>query len=157
MEIVNRADAIKRNLREYFTGLPCKNGHLAKRYTQSSACYECIHPNILRPGAELRESRAAARRRMVVKKFRISHAGINTFMAQAYALALSYEGSLQMSDLETRGRVFNLCSWAGIYPVRIFPEMEPYLRPLELQRWEEPTSAPALAVPGEYWPEGDPR
>lgn len=94
---------------------------------------------------------------MAVRKFRLADKDVETFMAQALGLALSYNGVLQMEDLHTRGKVFRLCKWAGIYAIRIFPDMEPYLRPLELQRWEESTpGASPLVLPADYWPDGDP-
>lgn len=157
MEILTRREAIQRKLGEYFTGLPCRNGHTAKRYTQSSACYECIHPKIPAPGKLEREARRLARSRMTVRKFRVADSQLETFKAQALGLALSYEPTVEMRDLETRGRVFRLCKWASIYPLRIFPEMEAYLRPLELQSWgDEPNGERPLPLPADYWPSGDP-
>lgn len=40
-EIVTRAQAIERGLTRYFTGNPCKYGHIAERYLQSG-CIECV-------------------------------------------------------------------------------------------------------------------
>ena len=34
------------NLRKFYTGMPCKNGHLTYRYTQSGVCKDCLHPPI---------------------------------------------------------------------------------------------------------------
>jgi hypothetical protein len=39
--IISRKEAIERNLARYFTGLPCKRGHIAWRETDSSTCAEC--------------------------------------------------------------------------------------------------------------------
>ncbi len=36
-----REQAIKNNDLLYFTGKPCKLGHIAKRYTNGQACVEC--------------------------------------------------------------------------------------------------------------------
>jgi hypothetical protein len=41
MEIVTRAEAKARGLKQYFTGEPCKNGHVAYRDTQSGSCRVC--------------------------------------------------------------------------------------------------------------------
>lgn len=158
MNITTRSQAIRGKLGEYFTGLPCKNGHIAKRYTRSGACYLCIHPDIPRPGAEQREERRVARQRMLIRRFRIADAQHSTFMAQALGLAISYEPSMEMADIRTRGKVIRLAKWAGIYAVRIFPEMEQYLRPLELTRWDgDKPGAPPLNLGPDYWPEHDPR
>lgn len=43
MEIIGRSEAITRGLNTYFTGEPCKHGHVNYRYVQSGACKSCIH------------------------------------------------------------------------------------------------------------------
>ena len=42
MEIIERAAAQAAGLKVYFTGRPCVNGHVAKRYATSGACADCI-------------------------------------------------------------------------------------------------------------------
>jgi len=41
MKIITRQQALAADLRTYFTGEPCLNGHIAQRYTGSKCCYEC--------------------------------------------------------------------------------------------------------------------
>lgn len=41
-KIVNRAEAIKNGSSVYYTGMPCKKGHVVQRYTTNGACLECI-------------------------------------------------------------------------------------------------------------------
>ena len=41
MEIITRKDAIAQGLRYYFTGKPCKHGHIAERTTAKSDCVTC--------------------------------------------------------------------------------------------------------------------
>lgn len=41
MEKISRRDARKKGLSRYFTGVECKNGHIAERYSVSCACVEC--------------------------------------------------------------------------------------------------------------------
>src|SRR5574337_768092 len=41
MQITSRAFAQEQGLTRYYTGKPCKHGHLAERYTSSAACVEC--------------------------------------------------------------------------------------------------------------------
>lgn len=41
MKRAERAEAISLGLMYYYTGKPCKNGHLSKRYTSNCICYEC--------------------------------------------------------------------------------------------------------------------
>lgn len=44
MPYLSRQAAIAGHLPKYFTGQPCKHGHIAQRYTQSSSCMDCVHP-----------------------------------------------------------------------------------------------------------------
>ena len=41
MEIISKAEAIRRGLNYYFTGKPCKYGHVARRLLSSPHCTEC--------------------------------------------------------------------------------------------------------------------
>jgi hypothetical protein len=41
MEVISRKDAKKDELKWYFTGKPCKHGHIAKRYITKSECQAC--------------------------------------------------------------------------------------------------------------------
>lgn len=42
MHITSRKDAIAAGVGQYFTGKPCRKGHLANRYTQSGTCAACV-------------------------------------------------------------------------------------------------------------------
>lgn len=41
-EIKSRKDAMRDGDGQYFTGKPCKYGHVATRYTQSGTCSQCV-------------------------------------------------------------------------------------------------------------------
>lgn len=41
MECVSRKNAIQKGLAKYYTGKPCRRGHVAERYT-AGACVECV-------------------------------------------------------------------------------------------------------------------
>lgn len=43
MKIISRSDAKLLGLNKFFTGLPCKNGHMSERYVQSGSCQQCIN------------------------------------------------------------------------------------------------------------------
>jgi hypothetical protein len=45
----NRDEAIASGASYYFTGQPCRKGHIAPRYTRSGACNECLHPTLTKP------------------------------------------------------------------------------------------------------------
>jgi hypothetical protein len=42
MRIIKRKDAMSLGLSRYFTGKPCKNGHIAERETKTGRCFGCI-------------------------------------------------------------------------------------------------------------------
>ena len=44
-----RVDALALGEQTYFTGEPCKRGHIAARYAQSRRCLECARENALKP------------------------------------------------------------------------------------------------------------
>lgn len=44
-EIVSRDEAKARGLKFYFTGRPCKRGHVAERYVSSKGCADCVQEN----------------------------------------------------------------------------------------------------------------
>lgn len=41
MDIIARKDALAQGLTHYFTGKPCKRGHVGARYTKTANCVEC--------------------------------------------------------------------------------------------------------------------
>jgi len=41
MQIITRAEAKERGLKRYFTGKPCKHGHICERNISNSGCVEC--------------------------------------------------------------------------------------------------------------------
>lgn len=43
MEIISRKEAKERGLKKYYTGKPCKYGHIAERWTGNKVCTECRH------------------------------------------------------------------------------------------------------------------
>lgn len=42
MKIQLRQEAIRNNLRRYFTGKPCLRGHIAERFVTTASCVECM-------------------------------------------------------------------------------------------------------------------
>ena len=45
MEVISRKDALKNGMKYYFTGKPCKNGHVEIRRTDQALCMKCIKEN----------------------------------------------------------------------------------------------------------------
>lgn len=60
----SRAEALRLGIRTYFTGKPCKRGHIGLRYTQKGNCVECAkhaNPNYTGVGHKKNATREAAR------------------------------------------------------------------------------------------------
>lgn len=48
-ELISRREAKSRALLRYFTGKPCKQGHLTERYVSSTRCIRCVADRNARP------------------------------------------------------------------------------------------------------------
>jgi 5-methylcytosine-specific restriction endonuclease McrA len=42
MKLISRQKAIEQGLTRYFTGLPCKHGHIAQKQLSNRTCIECL-------------------------------------------------------------------------------------------------------------------
>jgi len=42
MQIITKQEAKEKGLRHYFTGKPCKRGHVCSRYTSNNSCADCL-------------------------------------------------------------------------------------------------------------------
>lgn len=42
MKIISRKEALEQNLKYYFTGKPCKNGHIDERQPKTCVCRQCV-------------------------------------------------------------------------------------------------------------------
>ena len=75
MDIIARADALEQGLTHYFTGKPCKHGHVAARYTKTSQCSKCLFDRAQRP--EVKNKAALAmqceKRKALRKKYSIAY------------------------------------------------------------------------------------
>lgn len=50
-----RKEAIEARERYFFTGKPCKHGHISKRITINGVCYECSNTRSKEHQAEMRK------------------------------------------------------------------------------------------------------
>lgn len=42
MKLISRQEAIKQKLTKYYTGKPCKHGHVAEKRTSNRTCVDCL-------------------------------------------------------------------------------------------------------------------
>ena len=113
MEITSRQDAITFGRRKYFTGVPCKNGHVSERYTQSSVCLDCLHPKL--GSSELRK-------RMETIRIALHPADLEEFAGIVLALSRIRNGALLEGDVK---RNVIPKQWGGgtmLYTFKVFPE-----------------------------------
>lgn len=79
-DIITRADAKKRGLIRYFTGVPCIHGHLSEKLTSSATCIECI-----RVDSAKRRKENWTHVHMTYKKYAKSHRSLmNGIAARSY-------------------------------------------------------------------------
>ena len=70
MEITTRNEARQSGSKRYFTGIPCKRGHIAERTTGDAACVECSR---LRSSAARESDPDKARRSCIESELRLKH------------------------------------------------------------------------------------
>lgn len=103
MDIITRQQAISLRLNKYFTGLPCKRGHVCMRYTQMSACLECLHPKVnseaRNKSRRLRLDRQYALGHLKSLKLAVHTPSLSTMKALIYSLAVAREPVLEPADI----------------------------------------------------------
>lgn len=76
---MERKEAIAAGVGQYFTGKPCKHGHISNRYTQSGACAACVaiaaardrganHSGVVIPHAQREAERVAVMRAAIAER-----------------------------------------------------------------------------------------
>lgn len=68
MQIISRDEATSAGLTHYFTGVPCKHGHLDTRYTKTGGCSECMRCRVRAHSAANPEKKKLSDRRSYEKK-----------------------------------------------------------------------------------------
>lgn len=115
METISRQDARSRGQKTYFTGEPCKNGHVAYRYVQSGTCSQCLRAS----NSQTVDVNAGARReasaQLVQVKIRLHRVDLELFKAAAYAMALARFPVLQVGDVYPGYLPMDCDSLTGLY------------------------------------------
>lgn len=60
-KLISRKEAIDNGLPSYFTGLPCKYGHISKRGVVAGNCYQCEYERGKRHRAKIKLIRQGVR------------------------------------------------------------------------------------------------
>lgn len=113
MEIITRSAAKLLGKNTYFTGVPCKNGHVSYRYVQSGTCKECINGERTSASDPKREARLSAyaaeeskkvairtaKAQLVQVKLRLFAVDLDAMKAAAWGCAVMREPLLTMGDV----------------------------------------------------------
>lgn len=76
MRLISRSEAQIAGLKRYFTGVPCRHGHIAERYVSAWACLDCQKPST--PASHARNQRKyAAKPASAAKRRERDRASIN--------------------------------------------------------------------------------
>ena len=68
MELLSRKDALSQGLKHYFTGKPCKHGHLSKRFASTGNCVACSQIYGKALSTEQKERNKVSQRRSVARR-----------------------------------------------------------------------------------------
>jgi hypothetical protein len=63
MDIIARQQAREQKLKRYFTGKPCRNGHLSERYVSTGQCKQCVDNHTAAKSPEEQERLRGIRRK----------------------------------------------------------------------------------------------
>lgn len=74
-----RKQAEKEGKKRYFTGFPCKHGHLAERYTNNGACVVC-HAN------SMSDAKVKRQHTVVTEVFQVPNGRVDEFLEIAQSL-----------------------------------------------------------------------
>lgn len=62
IDLMSRSEAITKGLKWYFTGKPCKHGHISKRQVANKSCHECNKKSFAKWESSNLSQRAARKR-----------------------------------------------------------------------------------------------
>lgn len=113
MDIITRVEASEKGLTRFFTGEPCKHGHISERHTKSGTCIECGNARSANWNKQTgygKEYRAANREQMAEANREWRHR--NPEKVQQYTTTESSRITSQLNQAKRRakanGWAFNL-------------------------------------------------
>ena len=128
--IVNRADAKVRQLSQYFTGIPCKNGHLTYRYTSSGACSGCIREHNKPPSDQTTRARREAKALLVQVRLRCYEVDRDALAAAVWSFAMMRNPVVTLGDVDPRLLPQDKTAGTGLYAFYCHSEDVPQVRQL---------------------------
>lgn len=132
MDIKTRKQAMIDGENTYFTGRPCKHGHMTYRYVQSGSCYDCVNgnrvkedsPTAIARSVRLREvaarfsDKTKVENELVIAKFRIFDVDFLAFLDAAWAFAVMRYPSITHSDIRSKMPPTDNTSRTSLYTLK---------------------------------------
>jgi hypothetical protein len=115
MQIIYRKDAKLNGRSTYFTNLPCKNGHVAYRYTQSGTCSACINKSNCKNIDPLSEIIKLAKASLVKIKVRCFNEDRDNLASSAWALAFMHYPELRIGDIDPHNLALDKNGGTALY------------------------------------------
>lgn len=149
MEIIARKDAIRLRQSRYFTGQPCRQGHLTFRYTKNGGCADCINPKFT--AADVEERHALRQIVQATKQSKMTRAGFRLHPSdlEAFTVTVLFYGKLREPAL-SRSSVIARRGWVNVgegFQLRqfwIFPQDHDTLLEMEKQLRQSRLDSAAL-------------
>lgn len=164
MEIISRSEAIKRGLPQYFTNLPCRNGHIAYRYTRSGSCSGCVAASN-GPIEEIKQRKEVRAKlsEMVSFRARCFPEDLAYFRSIVLAAVQAREPGAQLADVwHSQTGKLHACG-TSVFTFHCFAADAEMLQATAIEIFNQrnnkiPFKIPApYKPPAEEWPAGDPR
>jgi hypothetical protein len=126
MEIITRKMAAANGDRKYYTGVPCKSGHLAERYTKSGTCAACIAvangrgvETVALEKCEVRETIADTRNRLSRIRLLCYQADVAIVLDSCVAVTLARFPVLNAAHVVADRQAVKVDGRAGFYSVLV--------------------------------------
>lgn len=116
-----RSEAKARRLTQYFTGIPCKNGHLTYRYTASGACAGCIREHNRPIEGSVMSVRRQLREEFVQKRFRLYESDAGVFGAAVWAMSAELVQAISLPDVTLNISPTDRTAGTGMYAFLCHP------------------------------------
>lgn len=131
MKIISRAEARSQGLTRYFTGKPCKKGHISERYSGSGHCVTCMEQKaytwrVSHPERG-RENRSRYRKTNLEKvktwdaKWRFANLERKRAMKNAWAAANPFVGKAHTAKYRA-AKLQRTVSWTDFKAIKVFYE-----------------------------------
>lgn len=124
MERISRAAAVAAGQSTFFTGEPCKRGHVTYRYVKNGGCSDCIKTaaNMTAPPSQDDTTRKLEREKLVQVKLRAFPGDLPSLKSAALAFAAMRCPQLREVDVYPNLLPTNQAGGTGLYRFNCYQE-----------------------------------